>query len=206
MYADVYKLIGMLAHEEAYAEVDTSIRWPGHDSFPVAGSLTTDGAVAVLGKKFESFDKLGVTYDVLARSFGCCVALAAAERYQPRCLGRVILWGASPHWKLWQLFVGELPRQRLIAREKGVTIDERLYSSSIPIELLLGRCVYPVRFAFGEKDRFTSEGFVAYLKHDVCATNTRVSFAPPVSTASHEITSDCSPEMREAYRVALFKK
>ena len=206
LYDEVYKLLGTLAQQEGYSNVDTSIRWPGQDSSPISASLTVGEAASVLGQKFESLDQLGVNYDILARSFGCCVALAAAEKFQPRCLNRVILWGAAPHWRVWQLFVEELATESQTARKKGVRIDEQLYPSSIPIETLLKRCRHSVRFAFGEKDRYASKGFAAYLEHDVCLENPRVSFAPPVPGAPHEITQDFPLETREAYRTALFHK
>ena len=206
LYDEVYGLLGALAREEGYSDVDVSIRWPGQASFPVSRNLTVDGAASVLGRKFENLDQAGIAYDILARSFGCCVALAAVEQFQPQRLESIILWGAAPHWKVWQLFVENLANETQTARQKGVCIDHQLYPSSIPIEALLKRCRYPVRFAFGEKDRYTSNGFASYLEHDVCSENPRISFAPPVPGAPHEITQGSSPETREAYRAALFRK
>lgn len=204
LYRQVYELIGTMAQREGYSNVDTSIRWPGQASSPFGGDLTFDGAVAVLARKLSELDAAKTPYDLLGRSFGCPVALRAAEVYRPTHLGRILLWGAVPHWKVWELFVESLDTAIKKGAEKGVTISARFYSSCIPVEILLQRCRFRVRFALGSADSYMSAAFSDYLKTDLCAKNPLVVFPRAVPDAPHEITAGLCEETITLYRTALF--
>lgn len=204
LYKQVYELLVSLARAEGYSDIDTFIRWPGQFSFHGPSILTVEHAVAVLGERLARYEVTGVQYDILARSFGCCVVLLAAEEFHLCNLNRIILWGAIPHWKVWQLFVEEFEASCKQGLEKGVRFDERLYKSCVPLEVLLPRCRFPVRFANAENDGLLSTGFVDYLKNDICAANQLVYFAAPVPGASHEITASLALEIQQLYRTALF--
>lgn len=204
LYARVYELIASLASKAGYDDVDCSIRWPGQKSFNRPGVLNVHSAVAVAKDHLRNADEAGGDYVVLARSFGCFVALQATTEYRPRNCRRLVLWGPPPYWKLHDLLVSQIEDQIRKSRDKHVIIDGSYFSSFTPVEQLLRDAVIETVVAYGTKDRLAPKHLVSVIE-EIAAENQLVKSPRSVIGADHEVTGDEPPEVIAAYFDALFK-
>ncbi len=92
-YASVYRLLDQEAKKFGYTFTDSSIQWPGHE---IKDILTLDGALQIANDKLDELESGCDKYDILARSFGCYVALKIALDKKPKALCKIMLWGPPP--------------------------------------------------------------------------------------------------------------
>lgn len=202
LYHDVYELIEELALAVGYLSVDKSIRWLGHSSSGTESNLTFDSAVEKARNVIQGHEAKGANYDILARSFGCAVALVAASCRPPR-LGKITLWGPSPFWKMWELLVRDLETTACDSAKRGLRMDASLFPSLVPIEVMLPATTVQTFVAYGTKDRLASGAFIDYLL-DLSKPNSLVKGPRRAEGASHEVTKAAEAPVIANYRNALF--
>jgi hypothetical protein len=202
LYHDVYELIEELALAAGYSSVDRTVRWLGHSSSGIESSLTFDSAVETARNVIQGHEDNGAGYDILARSFGCAVALVAATSHSLG-LGKITLWGPSPFWKMWELLVRDLAITARDSAERGLRMDKSLFPSLVPIEVALPKAPVQTFVAYGTKDRLVAESFVDHLL-DLSRANPLVKGARSAEGASHEVTKAAEPSVIANYRSALF--
>ena len=200
-YAKVYGLLSVRAKDFGYSSVDISIRWPGQIlKTGFAGDvLTFQGALDVAVAKLAETEQEGEPYDLLARSFGTCVALKAVTVINAVHIRRIVLWGAAPLWVFWELFVRDLNHYKSIAHEKGLLVDESFFSTLEPLESLLKQTTHKVIVASGTDDKYSTPAFLAYLYQDVKGRGKYIEFRPPVKGAPHEVDAELPIEVVEDY-------
>jgi pimeloyl-ACP methyl ester carboxylesterase len=204
LYEKVYGLIELLAVAEGYSSVDRSVRWPGHQSSGISGTLSVAAAAETARALIRRYEESAQSYDILARSFGCFVALLAMEQSKVNNCRRIVLWGPPPYWKLWELWVRDIALNATKGTEKGVLFDGSLFSSVVPIESLLPRVQRRTTVAYGTRDRFFPISFVAYLRA-LSSDNPLVENFCPVAEADHEVTETDGDQVVQAYKRALFQ-
>jgi pimeloyl-ACP methyl ester carboxylesterase len=205
LYAEVFSLIRQGAMKYGYSSVDLSVRWLGHiegdqDNTP---PLTLPSAVETAAGYLSKYDEAGAPYDILARSFGTYVALRSAATFRPKNLGRMILWGPPPFWRLWELFVRDLDANLEMCRQKGLSIGTSFFPTLVPFESLLCEVTYPVVIASGTKDKYSTPADILYLEA-LAGGKKNVSFRR-VEGAIHEVTAESPPEIVDSYVSELFR-
>lgn len=202
LYGRVYRLLSDRASDFGYKEVDL-IRWPGHN---LKGTLTLKAASEVAADKIKVFT---TKYDILARSFGCYVALKVALDMSPRLLRKIILWGPPPYWLAWEMFVRDISTNCSRAKANGTFVDDSLFPSLEPIESMLASVSYDTTVATGAQDPYAPESFLKYLEAIVgrrpsskfCQS---IRFKEAVPGALHEVTGDAPAPVIETYLRTLF--
>lgn len=206
-YASVYRLLEQESKRFYYDSTDCSLRWPGHNS---CGVITLDGAVKIVLAKLDELEAKTEKYDILARSFGCFVALKVALVKKPNGLRKIILWGSPPYWRMWEMWGKHLETWKPKAADKGTNVDEKLFPSVEPIEWLLPQITYETVVATGAQDPYVSYAYLRYLesliqerKSDkICQS---IKFKDAVPGAVHEVTEDSPKPVIDAYLKALFE-
>lgn len=203
-YSKVYELLREKGGSFGYSEVDTSVRWPGQflSNPETTAALNLKSAVAAARSALNKCETSGEPYDILARSFGTSVALAATMEENHPNLRRIILWGAVPHWKVWELFVQNFESVKRISQEKGVRIDREFYGSCEPTEALLLKNPHQIVVAVGSRDKYSSREFHYYLL-TLLMGKTNVTFRPPVEGAPHEVTGDLPDQVVQDFCKAV---
>lgn len=206
-YESVYRLIKHVARDYGYTEIDVSLLWPGHER---NGVITLDGAMAVARGIIDKYEAQSEQYDILARSFGCYVALKTALDRNPKGLRKIILWGPPPYWLMWEMWVSDLGTNREKAAEKGLAVDTSLFPSLVPLECLLPMMRYDTVVATGDQDPYVSPAFLRYLETLVRERKSSrycqsIRFKDAVPGAVHEVTEDAPEPVRNAYIRALFE-
>lgn len=196
-YASVYRLLDRLGKSHGYTCIETLV-WPGHTSGSV---LTLDGALSTAQSRLDEIEAAGTDYCVLARSFGCIVALAACTGREH--LKKLILWGPPPYWLLWEMFSRDFDRNREITLSKGTYIDKSFFPSLHPVESMLKDVVCETIVATGAADPYVPQFFLDYLA-SLARDTSKVRFKPAVCGASHEVAEDAPPAVIAAYTQALF--
>ena len=206
-YASVYRLLELESKNYGYTSTDCSLQWPGHEN---NGVLTLDGALHVAYAKLDELEAGSDKYDILARSFGCYVALKIALDKKPKGLRKIILWGPPPYWLMWEMWCGCLNKFAPQAKDKGLTVDEKLFPSIVPIEWMLPQISYETVVAAGTQDPYVSEAYLRYLesrvrerKSDKYCQSIKIKEAVP--GAVHEVTEDAPKPVIDAYLKALFE-
>lgn len=212
-YKSVYRLLEHTAPTHGYTTVVSSLRWPGHN---LQGILTLDGAMDVAQGKIHDLESDSESYDLLARSFGCYVALKIALKVKPKMLRKIILWGPPPYWLIWEMFCRDLEGDdkkkgnKQKATEKGVALDNALLPSIEPIESMLAQMTYETVVATGGQDPYVSPAYLNYLESIVQQRKSAefcqsICFKDAVIGAVHEVTEDSPKPVIEAYLKALFE-
>lgn len=207
-YASVYRLLEQAGAAYGYARVDTSVRWPGHD---LKGLLTLNGALDVASQKLDEIEADGENYDLLARSFGCFVALRLALNRQSTLLRKIVLWGPPPYWLMWEMFVQDLNKKwKQKSKEKELAVDDTLFPSLEPVESLLPKITYETVVTTGDQDPYVPKSYLDYLGAIVRErANTKlhqnIRFKDAVPGAEHEVAEDAPEPVKDAYVRALFE-
>jgi hypothetical protein len=203
-YRGVYELLAQEASERGYRQVHTDVRYPGQCASTERGAaerLTLAGAVNRVKERAMQFPS--ERFDVLARSFGCVVALKTwcnAEGSLPKP-SRIILWAPPPFWMLWDFFVLRYVEKAGQFLDKGVRIGANFFASVEPVESLL-QCV-PVAtvVAAGTLDKYCTSTYFEYLRSLDHSPNVR--FQPLVEGAPHSVTDLAGLDVVRAYLEAL---
>lgn len=206
-YGSVYRLLELEAKNYGYTSTDISLRWPGHEK---NGVLTLEGAQQLAEAKLDELEAGSEKYDILARSFGCYVALKIALDKKPKGLRKIILWGPPPYWLMWEMWCKQLETWMPKAAEKGLSVDEKLFPSVVPIECMLPQISYETVVATGTQDPYVSHNYLRYLeslvqerKSDKFCQSIKIKEAVP--GAVHEVTEDSPKPVIAAYMKALFE-
>lgn len=206
-YASVYRLLEKAAIDYGYSSSDISLRWPGHNFL---GTLTLDGAVKTAWEKIEKLEAGNADYDVVARSFGCYVALKLAKEKQPKRLRKIILWGPPPYWLAWELFYRDIKDISEKCKPYLTAVDATFFPSIEPIESMLPTMTYEMVVATGANDPLVPKSYLDYLESIVRIRNNgnncqSIKFKAAVPGAAHEIKEDADESVKEAYLKALFE-
>lgn len=204
-YASVYRFLEHAASDYGYNSADITLRWPGHNHH---GILTLDEAQEVAWEKIEELEAGTEEYDFLARSFGCYVALKIAKEKQPNRLRKIILWGPPPYWLMWEMFCRDIEENSRIARGKGTSVDDTLFSTLVPLESMLAEIRYETIVATGNQDPYVPPAHLHYLESIVQKRSDHpqcIRFKGAVPGAVHEVTEDASDLVKQAYLKALFE-
>jgi hypothetical protein len=207
LHREVFDLIGKNAARFGYSEMDDTLRWPGQrlGSGPADQVLTFDSSLeeanAKLAEHEECYERDGIQYDVLARSYGTYVALKSTMVGEFKGLRRIVLWGAPSFWVMWKLFVRELDEGRARRAEKGLHLERSFFPSLEPIEWLLQETPRTVVVTSGSEDVYSPPAFQAYLMQLALSSNGDVRFRPIVQGAPHETrqVEGLKPDVIEAY-------
>lgn len=207
IYAGVYQLLKDAAKDHGYDRIDSPLLWPGHDN---RGVLTLSGALEAANQKVNELDQDGQQYDLLARSFGCYVALKVSLDLQPKGLRKIILWGLPPYWLMWEMWQRDLESNRTKASEKGVAINHTLFPSLEPLECMLPKVQHETVVVAGELDPYVPPAYLHYLESAVRERRASelpqsIHFKAPVPGAVHEITPAAAEPVISAYLTALFR-
>ncbi len=112
-------------------------------------------------------------------------------------------------WDMWCRDI-EKQKEKEKAAEKGLSVDEKLFPSLVPIEWMLPQTSYETVVATGTQDPYVSHAYLRYLeslvqerKSDkICQS---IKFKDAVLGAVHEVTEDSPKPVIEAYLKALFE-
>lgn len=205
-YASVYRLLEQEARNYGYDSIDCSLQWPGHEN---QGVLTLEGALQLAHNKLDELEAGPDKYDILARSFGCYVALKIALE-KPKKLRKIMLWGPPPYWLMWDMWCRDIEKQKGKAAEKGLSVDEKLFPSVVPIEWMLPQISYETIVATGSQDPYVSYAYLRYLESLVQERKSdkncqSIKFKDAVPGAVHEVTEDSPKPVIDAYLKALFE-
>jgi pimeloyl-ACP methyl ester carboxylesterase len=204
LYAQVFSVLEREAKRYGFDSVFSDLRWPGHvqeSEYKLGSSLTLPGAVKVAIRKIDSMPE--GPFVLLARSFGCMVALKiATESFKKPA--KIILWGPAPFWMQWNMFKKNLTTNRENARKRGLKIGEDYFGSIEPVEFLLPSVTVPTVVATGTKDIYCTPSFIAYL-HQISECNPLVNIKNPVIGAPHEVSDDMGEEIVKSYAETLFE-
>lgn len=207
-YTEVYELLAHVGAEYGSESVDYSIRWPGQvtSEGKRTGMLAFDSAVTIAHRRLQDYEKDGSNYVVLGRSFGAHVALSCATASGLERLKKVVLWGPSPHWLLWEMFFRDLAENSRISKSKGCYVSKNVYHSLVPIESMLPSLKYPAVIATGSHDIYSPPSFLEYLNTLVPKEHRDTIVFRTVKDAPHEVKSgNVSPTVLKAYLQALFE-
>lgn len=218
LYKKVYNVISSAAKERyIYKEVYGDVRWPGQfaaDTYEDAPFKTFTASVEVAAKAIH--DLAHEPFDILARSYGCNVALyLASQKIWEKAPRKMMLWGPSPYWKYWRMWVRDVKENQQKFKEKGLKIDHTFFRTLEPIEALITDVNIPTVVAAGTEDSMCDLHFFRYLQAIVEANekskrNERtgelyVKFSMPVNGAKHEVTDDDGKQIVDDYVKALFE-
>ena len=166
-YNKVYSLIENEAKKRNYNEIFIA-KWPGHKSFNdnakevIKMDTSLENAILYLNE----FEKKGKKYDVICRSYGCSVLMAALNNTSLNNLDRIVLWGPPAHHVFYEMYVINLEETKKEAYLKGANVNFDSFLSSIPIEYLIKE--YNKKnlliIAYGTEDKFCTPDFVKFLK------------------------------------------
>lgn len=207
-YKQVYDVIRRETKQYGYDSVLCDVRWPGHttdDEYGSAPSLTIPSAIVVAKAKIASMPDGPFT--VLARSFGCFVALKMAQDLPTsiRLPAQMILWGPAPYWRMWEIFKGDLDGAQKQAHTKGAKIDGQFFAAIEPLESLIKKVSIPTIIASGAEDEYCELAFINYLR-EITKDNPLVRIKKPVEGAKHEVTDKAGPKVIQEYAAALFEE
>lgn len=206
-YASVYRLLEQEANKFGYTDTDR-LQWPGHEN---KGILTLDGALQIAHAKLDELEAGSDKYDILARSFGCYVALKIALDKKPKALRKIMLWGPPPYWLMWDMWCRDIEKQKKkAADEQGLSVDEKLFPSLVPIEWMLPQITYETVVATGTQDPYVSHAYLRFLESLVQERKSdkncqSIKFKDAVPGAVHSVTEDSPKPVIEAYLKALFE-
>ncbi len=208
LYAEVYDLIVRLAKLSGFQHVRADVRWPGQTTaarFAKSPCLTFPAAVMHAKRMMERMPP--GPFAVLGRSYGCFVALKLGLEPAKlrRCPTKLILWGPTPHWLLWELFARDFVANRRMARAKGLKIDRQFFNSTEPVESLVQSVAIQTEVVAGTKDKYCSPAFLDYLRR-VAVKNPLVNVPRAVRGAPHEVTEKCGVRVVRNYTKALFSE
>ncbi|MCX6177913.1 MAG: hypothetical protein NT163_00815 [Chlorobiales bacterium] len=210
LYTKVYDVISREAKNFGFNQVKSDTRYPGHvsasDNYDQSDPLTLSGAVKAACKAIQTLPD-DEPFTILARSFGCLVALklASHEDQSIRRASKNILWGPSPYWLLWQICVRDLKKEKEKGKGKGCKLDETTFPSIESFESLIIHTSIRTVVASGDQDSYCSPAYLNYLS-SLTKDNKLVIFNPPVVGAIHEVTDECGEQVVQDYAVALFKE
>lgn len=188
-YSEVYSLISRRASD--YGFTSTQIcTWPGH-LISSGDVLSLPGAEAVAEEAIKDAERAPENYVILARSFGCMVALKTISHLSLQKLSHLVLWGPPPYWVLWQVFKKNTAKAVDEAASKGTSINENFFDSIIPFEELLCGTTVRTILATGELDPYSTPAFADYLKAiSQSKNNNYIEVRPMVPGVGHEVTTD----------------
>lgn len=188
-YKPVYDLLRGEAEKRGYTEIQVA-HYPGQadKTGKITGEGTLTGAVEAASKLIKQFAKKG-PFRIIARSFGCIVAVLAVEKAGVANVKEIILWGPCPFWLIWKLFKKEFTASyKTWKSEAGVAISKDYFDSEEPIEYHLLNYTYdtPIIISTGKKDTTCTPSFFNYLKK-ICADKEKenIRFVALVAKATH---------------------
>ena len=207
LHREVFDLIGQNTRRFGYTEMDGNLRWPGQylPGDAPSGHLTFDGSVAAadgqLAEHERRYERDGIGYDILARSYGTYVALKSILAGEFKGRRRIVLWGAPPFWVMWKLFLRELDEGRARRAAKGLHLERSFFPSLEPIEWLLQETPRTVVVTSGSEEAYSPPAFQAYLMQLALSSRGNVRFRPTVQGAPHETRriDELKPDVIEAY-------
>lgn len=156
-YTKVYDSIVLESKNRGYSDT-LILGWPGHLSYNKKNrtnqSLNFNTSVDEGIERLREYELRDVPYDIICRSYGCGVFLKACEIVRPNNIKFASLWGPPPYFKLFDIFVRELNSTTKKSTDKGVIIDDTLFKSLIPTEILVESFVgnFDLRIGFGAED------------------------------------------------------
>jgi len=185
-YRKVYDLLKNEATNRGYIET-AILLWPGHilnDSSNKSLDLTTSIEKAIKSVKRISEDR--ISYDIIARSYGCHVIMKMLDEYQPRYLKNIILWGPSPFYSIYHDIKDNFSTTQKSGLDKGVNIGKDFLNHYLPFEYLVYRYKknFFVRISSGELDKSCSPQYLKFLDS---IKGENISIVPPIKGLPHEI-------------------
>lgn len=124
--------------------------------------LTIQAATISVTDKIKSLESNEKPYYILARSFGCLIALNSIRQANPSYLTDIILWGITPFATMYAYFNKDTFIQD--CKNKGTVIGT-LSDNSLPVEYLVKTYNNnaKIRFCCGDKDEICTSAFIDYL-------------------------------------------
>lgn len=197
----VYRLIEKLGRQNGFRRVEV-LQWPGQGepgNLPLTGSLSPESAYQ---RAVDYLSRVEGSYDILARSFGCYIAVRLAVA-KPEALGRVRLWGPPPFWKMWGFWRRDIHEMERQYRERGTIVDRTFFDQLEPIEVHLPKIRKSVVLAGGEHDEHCSPHYLLGL-HRLIINGGGVSSCRIVASAGHEVEEATRQQVILKYDRALF--
>ena len=206
IYSRVYSVISREAKMRGYDQVFTHIRWPGHttaDKYEISPSLTLPAAVNATKDCIAALPP--APFVILARSFGCVVALKLIQQANPidRCPSKIILWGPIPYWMIWETCVRDFDATRDKSKTKGLKIDHSYDATTEPVESLIQKIEIPTIIAAGEDDPYCKPAYLDYLR-SIAKNNPHIEIKEKVRGAPHEVTDENGADVVRNYTQTLF--
>ena len=204
-YRVVRDTLADAASERGYATVQT-ISYPGQDTDGTA-TLDLETSATALADAVRQHRARGQIPSVLARSYGCYVALRALGLNDPDLqVARLVLWGPPPYWLMYEFWKRDLDvvvpeigtTRRLDAAQRGTRVDTRFFDSLIPLELLLRdeqveHRIEQLILATGQLDPYCPPEFLTYVSSLVPHFMTKLTLCDPIMEVGHAvIPSECS--------------
>jgi esterase/lipase len=203
IYRNVYDLIIDSVEKVGFSGKIYCLKWPGHCSYSDA-YLTLETAVDTAMASIAANEKDDIV--LLGRSFGCAVALKCIKMLpKQNNVKKIILWGPTPYWLLWEMFKRDLKTNAEKALKKGLRVNETYFPSVEPIESLIKDVNIPTIIATGSKDPYCTPNFLSYLG-SIVKDNKNIIIKPIVEGATHEVTLNDGKEIVEQYENVLFGK
>lgn len=205
-----YEVIKREAEKYGYERVFNDLRWPGHlrkgEEYDSASSITLPKAVNAAKTRIQEID-FQEPYTIIARCFGCLVALAFVSdiSVDKTMIKKLILWAPPPYWFIWDRFVNKTSEENKsnVTKGRGLKADESSFPTIIPVENLIKDVQVPTVIAGGAEDEICTPSFFKLLE-DIGKENTWLSFKPLVSGAPHTVDDSCGQEIVSAYAKTIF--
>lgn len=184
-YKGAYQLLCDAAKHRGYEAVRVAL-YPGQkDEFGnVSGKATLPSAiesVCELIKDYFCKDE----FIIVARCFGCTVALSVAMKLKIDTLKKIVLWGPAPFWSIWEWYKKDFQKSYEADFKNGVDVSNDYFNSTVPIEYLLKNSYeIPVVVSAGEIDDTCPPSFFNYLRE---ISNRNIVFKGPVKLCGHTI-------------------
>lgn len=189
---DLYELIDREARKLGYGDVETLLL-PGQADYDgrISGDLTLESSVEAAKTVIEKYERDGIQYDFLGRSYGTIVAAKLTLEMKPKHLHKLILWVIPPFWLNWKLCFSQFDTYSKILEQTGCRFTKGFFASTEPVESMLTDLVSyekpdKIVVANGTLDELSPPSFNNYLRSLVGYTD-KVEFRI-VTGVGHSVT------------------
>lgn len=172
-YKPTYKSLAVAVSDNAQGH-SKIVLLPGQrdEAGEQSGVLSLQTATETLAHRLRTAMSQGNPVVVVGFSFGCTVALAAAQGFDGLSGLKLVLCAPVPFWQSWQAFHQGKGRESL-GKDTAIVADRDFFSGLQPVEHLLPGVACPVEVCAGSDDPYCSPSYLEYLKKFAAEKNLR---------------------------------
>jgi hypothetical protein len=124
--------------------------------------LNIETATKVVIERLFNLEQEEIQYFIIARSYGCIIALNSIKIFNPKKLQNIILWGTTPFETMFEHFQKDDFFEN--CKSKGTRFSP-LNENCIPVEYLIKKYNHDakVRLCCGTEDEICKPSYIDYL-------------------------------------------